>query len=192
MSYSLEWKNQGVVARLTGRLDFRSIYDANNEIYLDKRCAGISFQIFDLRDVTEISIDNADIARLAAQDKIGMSSSGNVKLAFVAHDPEVKQAIREYTEISEALNSGWTSITLKNNTEAAFCTIQDFDDGKEPTNSSRSDQSVNTVCCGCKKIKLKDGSWDSVEEYLRKKTGRTVSHGYCDACFLSAMIYEGR
>ncbi|MHC4268550.1 MAG: hypothetical protein ACYSTS_08805 [Planctomycetota bacterium] len=40
-----------------------------------------------------------------------------------------------------------------------------------------------TMCSACKKIRMEDGKWKPVVEYIQcHTTGVEISHGYCDCC----------
>lgn len=39
-----------------------------------------------------------------------------------------------------------------------------------------------TICSDCKKIKMEDGTWKTVEKYIRSHTAAELSHGYCEDC----------
>lgn len=47
-------------------------------------------------------------------------------------------------------------------------------------------QDLLPVCSGCRKIRLVEEqgqeAWVSLEAYIRRRTGRAVSHGYCPDC----------
>jgi CheY-like chemotaxis protein len=38
------------------------------------------------------------------------------------------------------------------------------------------------VCAGCKNIRLTDGTWQALEEYIRQNTEAEMSHGLCPDC----------
>ncbi len=38
------------------------------------------------------------------------------------------------------------------------------------------------VCAGCKNIRLPDGTWQVLEEYIRQNTEAELSHGLCPDC----------
>ncbi len=39
-----------------------------------------------------------------------------------------------------------------------------------------------TMCSSCNKIWMENGTWKSVEEYIKSHTTAEISHGYCDDC----------
>lgn len=47
-------------------------------------------------------------------------------------------------------------------------------------------QDLLPVCSGCRKIRLIEeegqAAWVSLESYIRRRTGRAVSHGFCPEC----------
>jgi hypothetical protein len=38
------------------------------------------------------------------------------------------------------------------------------------------------ICASCKRIRLKDGSWEQIESYITQRTGSMFSHGICPEC----------
>ena len=38
------------------------------------------------------------------------------------------------------------------------------------------------MCCECKKIRGREGSWHRLEKYLSEHSNATFSHGYCPEC----------
>ncbi len=38
------------------------------------------------------------------------------------------------------------------------------------------------ICCSCKKIRVADGSWQTVERYISEHSDVTFTHGYCPEC----------
>lgn len=39
------------------------------------------------------------------------------------------------------------------------------------------------ICATCKKVKVEDSHWTTVENYLKKKTDRPLTHAICPECF---------
>ena len=39
-----------------------------------------------------------------------------------------------------------------------------------------------TMCASCKKIRVKEGSWEKIEDYIRKYTNIEFSHTICPEC----------
>ncbi|HEX4086663.1 MAG TPA: CHASE domain-containing protein [Chthoniobacteraceae bacterium] len=44
------------------------------------------------------------------------------------------------------------------------------------------------ICCGCKRVRDDTGYWRQIDNYLRKHTKASLSHGYCPEC--AAKFYE--
>jgi sensor domain CHASE-containing protein len=44
------------------------------------------------------------------------------------------------------------------------------------------------ICCGCKRVRDDNGYWRQIDNYLRKHTKASLSHGYCPEC--AAKFYE--
>jgi DNA-binding NarL/FixJ family response regulator len=47
------------------------------------------------------------------------------------------------------------------------------------------------ICCECKKIRDKDGSWQRLEKYMGEHSNTTFSHGYCPECAKKALEKAG-
>ena len=47
------------------------------------------------------------------------------------------------------------------------------------------------ICCECKKIRDKEGSWQKLEEYISEHSNTTFSHGYCPECAKKALEKAG-
>ncbi|MBK9990310.1 MAG: GAF domain-containing protein [Verrucomicrobia bacterium] len=41
---------------------------------------------------------------------------------------------------------------------------------------------IYPICCYCKKVRLNDGQWVSIEKYVHSVTGAVASHGLCPQC----------
>lgn len=48
-------------------------------------------------------------------------------------------------------------------------------------------ESFLSICCVCKKIRNKDGTWQQLESYISKHSDTKFSHGYCPECSKKAM-----
>ena len=44
------------------------------------------------------------------------------------------------------------------------------------------------ICCGCKRVRDDNGYWRQIDNYLRRHTKASLSHGYCPEC--AAKFYE--
>jgi hypothetical protein len=47
------------------------------------------------------------------------------------------------------------------------------------------------ICCQCKKIRSKDGTWSQLEKYISEHSDTQFSHGYCPECAKKALIEAG-
>ena len=52
-------------------------------------------------------------------------------------------------------------------------------------------EGILPICCGCKKIREKDGTWRRLETYIGQHANTTFSHGYCPECEKQALRDAG-
>lgn len=108
MAYRTIWEPHGVVWVYSGQVTAEEIESANREFYGDPRSDRTRYQIIDTRQVDGVEWGDRSIKTTAAQDSGAERTLKNVKVAYVATDPEIVSMMEGYVEISKALNSSWT------------------------------------------------------------------------------------
>lgn len=48
-------------------------------------------------------------------------------------------------------------------------------------------EKIVPMCSVCKKVRVKDGEWRVLEDFINTSTGKLVTHGYCPTCYADAM-----
>ena len=43
-------------------------------------------------------------------------------------------------------------------------------------------EGIILICSNCHKVRIQDGSWKKIEEYISEKTAAKFSHGICKTC----------
>jgi len=52
-------------------------------------------------------------------------------------------------------------------------------------------RSLLPICAWCDRIRTVDGSWETVEEYVERESGATVSHDLCPDCLAKELASLG-
>jgi hypothetical protein len=190
MSYKLKWKNEGVIASFTGEFDFRSNLDAAHDIYSDNKVCDIKYVIWDLRELTGVDITDADLARLAALDKIGSKILGEIKFAIIAENPAVIECCKTYMDCLRILGTDWKLLMTHHGKEATLWATILGSEVEGQGCESKKRRSPLTLCSQCKKVRDGNGDWIHIGSYLERCTGKPTSHGYCDQCFLAVIRNE--
>ena len=86
MAYRIKWEERGVYCKFSGTVSGGELIQCNNDIYGDERFDNIKYQIFDMLDVTELTIETIDVRKAAACDCAAAITNPNVKCALVAFD----------------------------------------------------------------------------------------------------------
>ena len=84
------------------------------------------------------------------------------------------QAIMEAARLSNELGRMSRELSLRT-PEAGGGTGQNQD-------SSYAPDTLLPTCASCKRIRTEDGSWEPLEEQVRRATDREFSHGLCPDC----------
>jgi PAS domain-containing protein len=116
-------------------------------------------------------------------------------------DPEYRERVREewFRRVSQAVADSAaiepmrTTVTCKDGTtrdiEFFAAAVGDrhvvvFVDRTEHNRLAQLEQLL-PVCAWCKKLRDDQGSWHQLEQYVRRQTGATVTHGICPDCTAS-------
>lgn len=107
MPYSMSWEEKGVVWEFSGEVTAQEIEEANTAFYNDERSDLAKYQIIDAREVDCVEWEEREIKKTAALDVGASKMIRNVRVAYVAHSPEIADRLEKYAEITRRLNSSW-------------------------------------------------------------------------------------
>ena len=108
MPYRTKWEERGIVWEFYGRVTGAEIDEANSEFIRDPRREAARYQIIDASGVTGTDWNARDAHVIAAKDFTTNRMTRNLRLAFVASDPDFVALVDEYIEISRNLETSWT------------------------------------------------------------------------------------
>lgn len=98
MPYTINWTDNGVIWTYSGVLTGEELIESNMAIYSDPRLQKISFQIVDLRAVTEFQVLQEHMVRIAELDTTASVLNPEVKVAVVTNEVTGKHMNRTYSE----------------------------------------------------------------------------------------------
>lgn len=107
MPYTTDWDPNGIRWTFRGHVSAEEIMAANGEFYSDIRSDTARYQIIDAREVTSVEWNPTEIAKMAGFDKGAESTVKDIRVAYLTRDPEIREKLEKYVEISRRLESSW-------------------------------------------------------------------------------------
>lgn len=105
MPYKIIWEDKGIYIKWFGIISAEENIRLNGEIYGTKLFETIDYQIGDFLDAEYATFSERDIYIIATLEKQASRWNKNLKVAHIANDPEIINAIRSY-ELNMR-ESGW-------------------------------------------------------------------------------------
>ena len=112
------WEQNGVFWESHGKVERQEIEVLNHEFYTDIRSYDAKYQIFDLSHAEDLVLTKQDITYFAALDKGASQSIKNIKLAFVTDNPNFRESIQVYINLSSKIDTNWTIEIFENINQA--------------------------------------------------------------------------
>lgn len=115
MSYIINWEENGVYCKFSGAVSGNELIQCNGDLYGDARFDDVKYELFDMLDVTELTIKPIDVKKVAGCDRAASRRiRPNVKCALVAIDEHAHILSKVYqSEISESSWEGRDFTTIK-------------------------------------------------------------------------------
>lgn len=96
MPYITEWKQDGLIWTYSGILTGTELIQSNMDVYGDPRFDEIHYQIVNMLQVTENSVTDADMRKIAYLDMAAARSNPNIRVAIIQAD-HLAQEYEDYT-----------------------------------------------------------------------------------------------
>ncbi|MEQ9824374.1 MAG: hypothetical protein ABQ298_08315 [Puniceicoccaceae bacterium] len=107
MPYQISWEDRGLRWRFYGKVTSQECVQSNLDIYGDARFDSLRYQIADFSEVTELSLNERDMQKIAYLDKAACRSNPRIKVALVAPSETARELLQAYTH--HASDSPWQS-----------------------------------------------------------------------------------
>jgi len=118
MAYITKWEKQGVCWQLSEIVTTQELFELTNEFYENPKSDTVSYQIVDCLNVERFELGSETMLEIAALDYAASLSIGNIKVALVGKNPQIKMINEEYLEYSARFNSNWTIKIFENMNDA--------------------------------------------------------------------------
>ncbi|ADE55575.1 hypothetical protein [Coraliomargarita akajimensis] len=83
MPFTTEWIEHGVIWRYSGILTGEELIQSNLDIYGDPRFDDLRFQIVDLREITELDVNDRCMKRIAHLDMAAARTNPRIRVAVI-------------------------------------------------------------------------------------------------------------
>jgi hypothetical protein len=107
MSYEINWEENGVVVRFWGTYTFEVNNDADLEVYSAPQLEGLKYVIWDLTDISEMSMTEDEAVLPATHNKLASSRLLHVKVAMIATDQQTRRVCEAYVAGCRNRGVGW-------------------------------------------------------------------------------------
>ena len=107
MPYRTYWEENGIYWEFFGEVSAEEINSANEEFYQDYRSKKAKYQLINTLETDDVEWRELDIVEVSAKDIGASRVIPNLKVAFVADNPEIWSKIEKYVDLSATMNSSW-------------------------------------------------------------------------------------
>lgn len=125
MSHSSEWKNDFACWHYKGVVTLGEILGAQEAMFNDPRFEELRYFMVNLSGVDSISFPSEMIEMLAAKDGICSSYKKELRQAFVAADPILRNLIERYAVRLNKMGAGWEVGLFSSEQDAHFWLFAD-------------------------------------------------------------------
>jgi DNA-binding response OmpR family regulator len=125
-----------------------------------------------LLDIMMPDEDGLEVCRLL-KNSINLK---NIPIIFVTARAESDDVVRGFSA------GAVDYITKPFNPSELLARVKTHIELKQAREEIKTLRGIIPLCAGCKNIRLPDGSWQILEEYIKQNTEAELSHGLCPDC----------
>jgi hypothetical protein len=107
MAYTIDWRGDGVLVTMTGKVDIKELNEANGRLHGDERFDAMRYQVWDLLGASLAPITLREIEQPTAIDRVAAGINAKVRVALVTVTPHDIALCEHYATRSESLGSTW-------------------------------------------------------------------------------------
>jgi len=116
MTFTIQWKKNGVFITFKGIVQSQTLIDANNYLLSNADFDSLDFQIFDFSDVEDFKATTYDMSIIGTMNNAQTIFNKKIKVAFITSDHYILEQINEYKSYMH--KTDWEIQTFTNLKEA--------------------------------------------------------------------------
>lgn len=101
MSYTTEWKENGIRWTYCGVVTAKEVLESNLEIYGDDRFDSLAYELVDLSQAERLELTETQVKKIAYLDKATARSNPDMRVALVSKMELIKELFEMYARYSE-------------------------------------------------------------------------------------------
>lgn len=98
MSYSIQWKEKGLYRKFSGTVTGQDIFESAQKTQTDPRFRELHYILNDFTDTSDLVVNQADIAMIAAVGRIAIANNPDIIGANVVNDDNAFMLAEAYRE----------------------------------------------------------------------------------------------
>jgi len=116
MSYKTDYMSKGVIWNFYNTMTADDLYESSTAVYGHPDFDGMRFQIVDMTQVQEVTIDEDSMEMITGMDLAASQTNPYIVVAVVGSDDKIKQLV----DIYESVDNGapWKTEVFSQRTEA--------------------------------------------------------------------------
>ena len=116
MTFTIQWKKNGVFITFRGIVQSQTLIDANNYLLSNADFDSLDYQIFDFSDVEDFKATTYDMSIIGTMNNAQTIFNKKIKVAFITSDHYILEQINEYKSYMH--KTDWEIQTFTNLKEA--------------------------------------------------------------------------
>jgi|SRR6056297_2500788 len=116
MTFTIQWKKNGVFITFKGIVQSQTLIDANNYLLSNADFDSLDYQIFDFSDVEDFKATTYDMSIIGTMNNAQTIFNKKIKVAFITSDHYILEQINEYKSYMH--KTDWEIQTFTNLKEA--------------------------------------------------------------------------
>ena len=96
MTFTIQWKKNGVFITFKGIVQSQTLIDANNYLLSNADFDSLDYQIFDFSDVEDFKATTYDMSIIGTMNNAQTIFNKKIKVAFITSDHYILEQINEY------------------------------------------------------------------------------------------------
>ncbi len=107
MPYRTIWEEDGIKWEFYGQVTSDEIREANETFFNDPRSESSRYQIVHTLDTQGVEWRPVEMVEITFNDVAASKSGMQLKLAYIANNPKIREKIEKYVTMSRNLNTDW-------------------------------------------------------------------------------------
>ena len=98
MTFTIQWKKNGVFITFRGIVQSQTLIDANNYLLSNADFDSLDYQVIDFSDVEDFKATSYDMGIIGSMNNSQTLFNKKIKVAFITSDNYIKEQIKEYNK----------------------------------------------------------------------------------------------